>query len=196
MDEILESYQHNITEDLLIITDFQNVYLPDKPWACPTIKRSMINTINIIEMEHSLEYVITRYIAPQDPKGAWKNYNKAYYDINSDKSLSDFPDMIKELVTSENVITKDTYSSLKCGQIKSYLKGKKRIILTGVVAECCILSTMMEAIDLGYEVVYLYDCISGCTSANESIIRDLAESFSPIHTKVMNSNEYLQCIKV
>ena len=53
---------------------------------------------------------------------------------------------------------------------------------------------MMDAIDLGYEVIYLYDCISGFTAENEKMIRTLAESFSPIHTRVMSSGEYILLI--
>lgn len=44
------------------------------------------------------------------------------------------------------------------------MEGKKAVVLAGVVADCCVLATMMDAIDLGYEVVYLYDCIAGVSS--------------------------------
>ena len=53
---------------------------------------------------------------------------------------------------------------------------------------------MYDAIDMGYEVVYLYDCIGGVSPESEAEIRALAEVFSPVHTSVMSSDEYLAAI--
>ncbi len=74
------------------------------------------------------------------------------------------------------------------------LEGKKAVVLTGVTAECCILATMMDAIDLGYEVVYLYDCIAGQSAELDTQIRELAAIFAPVHTTIMSSDEYLAAI--
>lgn len=186
---------HDSREDILILVDFQNVYLPGEPWGCPTMEKTIENTLTIIHSPDSPEYVLTQYIAPENPTGCWKRYNEEYAQINADEYLCDFTDSIKQIINDENVITKNTYSSLKCAELISRLEGKKRVILTGVVAECCVLATMMDAIDMGYEVVYLYDCISGFSAENEKIMRILTESFSPVHTRVMSSSEYLQQIQ-
>ena len=69
-----------------------------------------------------------------------------------------------------------------------------RVVLAGVVAECCVLATLMDAIDLGYEVIYLHDCISGCTPANEKAVIALAKTFSPIHTHIVTADEYIRSI--
>ncbi len=184
--------RYDSSDDLLILIDFQNVYLPGKPWACPTMEQAIENTLNIIHSPDSPDYVLTQYIAPADPVGRWQQYNEEYAQINADEFLSEFPDIINRIKNDDNVIIKDTYSSLKSAALQTRLQGKKRVVLTGVVAECCVLATMMDAIDLGYEVIYLYDCISGFSAENEKMIRTLAESFSPIHTQVMSSAEYIQ----
>ena len=186
--------QYDSSEDLLILIDFQNVYLPGKPWACPTMEQAINNTLNIIRSPGSPDYVLTKYMAPQNPKGRWKQYNEEYAQINADEFLCGFPDSINQIINDENVIVKDTFSSLKSEALQNRLQGKKRVVLTGVVAECCVLATMLDAIDLGYEVIYLFDCISGFSDENEKIIQTLAEAFSPIHTQVMSSVEYIQLI--
>ncbi len=185
---------HDSAEDLLILVDFQNVYLPGNEWACPTIERSMENTLRIVKSPHAPASILTKYMAPEDPVGCWKRYNEAFAHINADPVLCDLCDAIKEAATDENVIVKQTYSSLCSEQVRARLHGKQRLVLTGVVAECCILATMMDAIDLGYEVVYLYDCISGCLPENEEALLLLARAFSPIHTQVMSSEEYIRSI--
>lgn len=70
-------------------------------------------------------------------------------------------------------------------------KRADRILLSGVVAECCVLATMLEAIDDGHRVVYLTDCVSGQSEANEMAIRRIAESFAPVHTEVMDSRTWI-----
>ena len=189
-----DAVRYDSREDLLIAIDFQNVYLPGQPWACPTMEQAIKNTLRIIQSKNSPDYVLTQYMPPENPVGCWKRYNEEYAEINADKFLSDFPESIRQIITADNVIVKDTYSSMDCAALRSRLEGKKRVVLTGVVAECCVLATMMDAIDLGYEVIYLYDCVSGFTDENEKMIRTLAESFSPIHTQVMSSAEYIQLI--
>ena len=189
-----DAVRYDSREDLLIAIDFQNVYLPGQPWACPIMDQAIENTLRIIHSQNSPDYVLTQYMPPENPVGCWKRYNEEYAEINADKFLSDFPESIRQIITADNVIVKDTYSSMDCAALRSRLEGKKRVVLTGVVAECCVLATMMDAIDLGYEVIYLYDCVSGFTDENEKMIRTLAESFSPIHTQVMSSAEYIQLI--
>lgn len=189
-----EKVRYDSSEDLLILIDFQNVYLPGQPWACPNMEQAIANTLRIVNDPGSPDYVITQYIPPVDPVGCWKQYNEEFAEINADPFLSDFPDSIKQIINDDNLITKNTYSSLKSVALQSGLAGKKRIVLTGVVAECCVLATMLDAIDLGYEVIYLWDCISGFSDENEKMIRTLAESFSPVHSRVMSSAEYLQLL--
>ena len=49
-----------------------------------------------------------------------------------------------------------------------------------------------RAVDQGHSVIFLYDCISGQSQENEQAIRKLAESFAPLHTLVMSSEEYIR----
>lgn len=189
-----ETPRYDSSEDLLLVIDFQNVYLPGQPWACPSMERSIENTLNILGSPDAPDHVFTKYVAPENPVGRWNQYIEEYAEINADEFLCDLADPITKLVNNDNLIIKDTYSAMDSTALRSRLAGKKRVVLTGVVAECCILATMMDAIDLGYEVIYLYDCISGQTDENEEMIRTLAESFSPIHTQVMSSSEYMQLI--
>jgi nicotinamidase-related amidase len=42
------------------------------------------------------------------------------------------------------------------------------VVVTGVVAECCVLSTVMELIDAGIYTVYLTDGVSGLDREKEA----------------------------
>ncbi len=188
--------QRSGSNDLLLVIDFQNVYMPGQEWACPSLPEAVKNTRRILEAENSmnrsLDILFTKYLASEDPAGTWRVYNEEYRSINEDSFLCDIVKDLKPFAEKHPTAVKSTYSSMKSDQVLKAAQGKERLILTGVVAECCILSTMMEAIDLGYQVVYLYDCIAGQTPENEAAIRKIAESFAPMHTLVMSSDEYLK----
>lgn len=171
--------RYDSRDDLLILIDFQNAYLPGQPWECPTVEQSIENTLRILRSPEAPDHVLTKFLPSADPVGRWKQYNEEFAEINADGFLCDLAEPVRPAITDGNVITKHTYSSLKSPAVMAALEGKKRVVLTGVVAECCVMATMMDAIDLGYEVIYLHDCISGLTSENEGIVRLLAESFLP-----------------
>ena len=184
--------QESCKKDLFLAIDFQNVYLPGQEWACPSMPEAVRNTRKILDAGLPCDILFTRYIASEHPEGTWKTYNEEYRQINENPFLCDIVDDLKHFIPGYPIAEKNTYSSMKAPQVLKAACGKERVVLTGVVAECCILSTMMEAIDLGYKAVYLYDCIAGQTPENEGAIRKIAESFSPMHTLVMSSDEYLK----
>ena len=170
----------NAAEDLLLIVDFQNVYLPGYDWACPNMPEAMVNTISILINPEAPDYLLTAYIAPTEPVGRWQDYNEAYREINENAFLSEMAEAMLPFAEEGRVAEKTTYSSMDCDAVVEAMKGKKAVVLTGVVAECCVLATMLDAIDMGYEVVYLYDCIAGCSEENEAMIKALAESFAAV----------------
>ena len=187
--------RRDASEDLLLLVDFQNVYLPGYDWACPSMPEAMKNTIRLLDAAQVPDYVMTKYIAPTEPIGRWAQYNETYKDINADEFLCAFPEELAPYASrAAAVLEKSTYSSMDPVAALAAAEGKKAVVLAGVTAECCILATMMDAIDRGYEVVYLCDCIAGQTVELESAVRGVAEVFSPIHTTIMSSDEYLASI--
>lgn len=177
--------------DLLLVIDMQNVYLPGEPWACPTMREAAENIIKILESDTVEHAVFTRFVAPAAPDGRWAQYNAENEVINASPYYNDLIDELKPYVKRWPLYEKSVYSSLKDRELLKLASEAERIVLAGVVAECCVLATMIEAIDFGFQTVYLSDCISGQSEKNERCIRKIAESFSPVHTLVMDSEAYL-----
>lgn len=176
--------------DLLIVIDFQNVYLPGEEWACPNTPEAVKNTCALIDSEKIGHVVFTRFAAPQHPVGTWNRYNSENAAINADARLNE---MIPELVPYLDkypVYEKSTYTSMRIPELKEAARQADRVLLAGVVAECCVLATLMEAIDDGYRVVYLTDCVAGQSDVHEECVRKVAEGL-PVHAEVMDSKAYL-----
>ena len=189
-------------EDTILVIDMQKVYQPGNPWACAHVNEAaqQIETLldHVLELRDAPSVLLTRYIAPadEDAQGVWADYNRENRAINENPVMNEFIPAIARYVEEFPYIDKCTYSCFSNEYVhvaadRSMVHGG-RVILTGVVAECCVLSTMMEAIDQGHSVIFLYDCISGQSQENEQAIRKLAESFAPLHTLVMSSEEYIR----
>lgn len=186
--------KRNPDRDLLLVVDVQNVYLPGNPWACPGILPAIDNTVKLLRSPSLIETILTRFVPPSHPRGRWKEYNGETAQINKDAFLCQLAKPILSVSQGKTVVEKSTYSALKCPQVRSALEGKQALVLTGVVAECCVLATMMDAIDLGYKVIYLHDCIAGQSAEMAQFVKALAERFSPVHTQVTSSEEYLSAL--
>ena len=181
-------------KDLLLVIDVQNVYFPEQPWACPSLPKAVKTIQTLLDSPHcgsSYEVLFTQYLAPQTPKGRWNQYNQEYRDINADPYLAELAAPLKPYLEKWPVYVKNTYSSCSIPELRRILGQYDRILLTGVVAECCILSTMMSLIDEGAHVCYLKDGIAGQSPEWEARIEAVAASFSPIHTEVLTAKEYL-----
>lgn len=45
-------------------------------------------------------------------------------------------------------------------------KKARHLVISGVVAECCVLSTVLSAIDAGCKVIYLTDAVAGLSEVS------------------------------
>jgi len=75
--------------------------------------------------------------------------------------MNELMDGIKEAAETYLIYDKSTYSSFQVPAIRQAAREADRIILTGVVSECCVLSTFLEGIDLGCKPIWLTDATSG-----------------------------------
>lgn len=177
-------------KDLLLVIDMQNVYLPGQEWACPSMGKASATIRKLLDTCRFQNVIFTKFTAARQPQGAWKVYNEVNQAVNDDIWLNDITEELKPYLEKGKVCEKSIYSSMKIPEVIRAAKEAEHIVLTGVVAECCVLATMMEAIDLGCPVIYLTDAISGQTEEKEAQIAALARSFEPVHTIVQTSEEY------
>lgn len=179
-------------KDLLLVIDMQNVYLPGRDWACPSMPGAVERICRLLREDVAEQVIFTRFAAPAHPVGTWKEYNEKNAAINGNPYLNEIVEELRPYLERRPLYDKSVYSSMRIPQVLEAAKEAERLVLSGVVAECCILSTLMDAIDAGCKVIYLTDCISGQTKQNEEAIEKIAESFAPMHTLVMDSETYLK----
>lgn len=184
-----------LKQDLILVTDMQKVYLKGQKWACKNINSASGNIIRILN-KCDCDVMFTAFAAPQNPKGQWKTYNRVNVDVNSCPEMSEIIDKFKRYIKKYPLLIKDKYSSLSNEIVRKsaykMMQNGGRIVLTGVVSECCVLSTAMAAIDLGFKVIYLKDAVAGSNKKYEKAAELIMRGMEPVHSKIMTTQEYLE----
>lgn len=165
----------------LLVIDMQNVYLPGNEWSC--IKMSEV--INYIQKKindfKKNQVFFTQHMAYQNPKGQWKLYNQKYANINSNKYLNDYIQDLKKYLSNDNLFIKSGYSALSNSDLLETLDKFDTIYITGVIAECCVLSTIFGLVDMGKKIVYCRNGIAGQNEEMEKAVTKVLEEISPLH---------------
>ncbi|SFG15574.1 cysteine hydrolase family protein [Oribacterium sp. WCC10] len=147
-------------------------------------------------VEKTPDVMLTRFIAAsdEDTVGTWTEYNEVNRDINDNPVMNEFIPEIARYVEDFPYFDKCTYSCfshpyVRAAGDKAMLHGGS-IVLTGVVAECCVLSTFFQGVDLGYHFIYLTDACAGLDDETENAVKKVLEGLSPLHVEMMTTEEY------
>lgn len=178
-------------KDLLLVIDMQNVYKKGGKWQCLDTEGAACRINRIINSGMN-NVVFTRFIANEEnPSGVWKDYNIKYESVNHDSYANEMVDELKEQLKKFPLYTKGVYSSLAIPEVLEECKKADRVVVCGVVAECCVLSTVMALMDEGIYTVYLTDGVSGLDEPKEEATKLIFSGLSPLHVKMMTTDEYI-----
>jgi nicotinamidase-related amidase len=177
--------------DVLVVVDMQNAYLEDQVWACVHTTDCAERIERLIASGAVDNVVFTQYLAPENPTGTWVTYDEVYADISSDEWLNEIIDQLEPYLDTYPLYAKSTFSSFGNPDFKALMAKARRIVISGVVSECCVIATTIDAIDTGAPVVYLTDACSGGSDENEGKISWLVGTLSPVHTAVMTTQQYI-----
>lgn len=184
-------------KDLLLVIDMQNAYLPGQPWACPSMPSALSQVQKLLDASacrNAYDAVFTRCIASEHPEGCWKQYNQKNACIKKDPFLNQIVPQLQPYLLEWPFYDKYTYSACSIPQLMERLSSYRQVLLAGVVAECCVLSTAEGLIDAGVHVLYLKDAVAGQDGAFEQMVCRLMERFVPVHTQVATARDYLSSL--
>ncbi len=197
-------------KDLILVIDMQKVYLPGKPWACEHAETVVSNISKLLDAVIDIkegsancaapEVILTRFVAPseEDAVGIWQEYNKVNQEVNENPVMEEFIPAIARYAEDFPYYDKCTYScfsepNVRAAADKAMVHGGD-IVLTGVVSECCVLSTFFQGADLGYHFVYLKDACAGVNSDTEQAVEKVLKGLEYLHVDVMTTREYMDKI--
>lgn len=181
-------------KDLFLVIDMQNVYGEGGQWCCPNTRKASERILEILKKKDStdLDVIFTKFLASENPVGVWKQYNVENAAVNEDIYSNEMIAELKEASETYPTYIKSTYSSLTIPEVADAARKAKRVVVSGVVAECCVLATVMALIDEGCKVIYLTDAVAGIDDQTEQAVCKVLEGLSPLHVEFMTSEEYLK----
>ncbi len=145
---------------LLVVVDMQRVFgEPSSPWATPAFG-SIVEPIDRLVLASHDRVVFTRFIVPEEPKGSWANYYGLWEFARQPGSKPMF-DLVEPWASS-GVRTIEAATFSKFGPEMAALAGPSReIVVCGVTTDCCVIATVIDALDAGMHVRVVADACAG-----------------------------------
>ena len=106
--------------------------------------------------------------------------------------------IIDELAPADGelVVDKPGYSSFAGTSLAWELdsRGISRLALTGVTANVCVLSTLLSAVDLGYETVVVSDAIAAVSAETTSSVLDLVRYQGGLFGELVTAADFIAAL--
>jgi len=155
-------------EGWLVVVDLQHVFGDeDSPWTAPRFEEVRPRIRRLVEA-YGDRVVWTRFVAPAEPVGAWKEYYEQY-----DFALQPPDAQCYRLVEDPGphpVVDATTFG--KWGPALADVVGEGPLTVVGVATDCCVISTVLPAADAGVHVRVVRDaCAGSCDDDHERAIR-------------------------
>ena len=158
--------------------DFQRVFGdPSSAWCAPRYAAA-VSSARRLAAAYAARTVLTRFVAPAAPAGAWKPY---YADfpwalVGDADPLYALTDEVADLPA--HVVTAPTFG--KWDALREVVGEHPRLVVTGVATDCCVISTVLAAADAGASVTVVTDACAGSTDENHAKALDVMALYGPL----------------
>lgn len=168
---------------LAVVVDMQNLFDTHADWGGPGVRRVLPKVLQLCRHQPRA-CLFTRFIPPEtlaEASGAWRRYYARWPGVTRALDHPDSIELVPELAAlagSGSVIDKPTYSAFQAGAFRDALKARSAdcLVFAGVETDCCVLASVLDAVDEGYRVVIATDAVA---SADDRAHRAILECVLP-----------------
>ena len=155
-----------------LCVDMQRIFSRGGLWQTPWMER-VLPTIAAVTALQPARTVFSRFITPARPDqapGQWKRYYRRWVAATRENLQPSQLDLVPELACYAPpavIIDKPAYSAFYRSSLASFLAERQveTVIVSGAETDVCVLSTVLDAVNIGYRVVILQDGL--CSSSDE-----------------------------
>jgi len=175
----------------LVVIDMQQVFTGENPWAAPRYDHAGAGIERLLPRFTS-RTVFTRFVAPQQPAGAWVPYYRDWPfalvpDADPLYALTE-PFASAAADRNDPVVTEPTFG--KWGtSLQAVVGDHPHLVLTGVSTDCCVLSTALAAADAGATVTVVADACAGASDEDHDRALAVMRLYAPLITVVDSVRE-------
>jgi nicotinamidase-related amidase len=167
-----------VSADLLAVVDMQRVFAePGGPWAAPRFAEAAAGVRRILPL-FGERTVFTRFLAPEEPAGAWAAYYERWPFARQPPGARLW-ELVDELAGAARHVVGATTFSKWTPELAAAVDGG-RLVLAGVSTDCCVLSTALAAADAGTEVHVVADACAGADDASHDRALAIMALYEPL----------------
>jgi nicotinamidase-related amidase len=155
----------------------QLVFAEGAPWATPGFEELEQPLLRLVQA-FGKRVVFTRFVLPERPQGSWTDYYQTWAPVTLPEAAPLFELAPPWRQMANSVVDRPTFS--KWGpELRALAGGSRTLVLCGVATDCCLLATVLAAVDDGMYVRVVSDAAKGATAEAHERILDLVASFAP-----------------
>lgn len=190
-----------ISKITLVVVDMQKLFLTEKksPWMDEGLSSIIPNIEKLIKNSGIQNIIFTRFTPPknwQKEQDSWQTYYRLNQKITPDvlgtDALNLIDDFIPYVPNSVVVSRKKSASIFMAGNFHSIIKKKSAriLIFTGVETDYCVLSSVLDAIHLGYYVIVVMDACASSKKQGQKHAMGIFDRF-PEQLWVTSTNDLI-----
>ncbi len=160
-----------------LCVDMQRIFARGGLWETPWMERVLPAIAGIVAYCPE-RTVFTRFITPtsaEDAPGQWQRYFRRWKAATRgvvNPGQLDLVDELARYVPPASVIDKPAYSAFHRSSLPGLLieRGVRTIIVSGAETDVCVLSTVLDAVDIGFRVVIVEDALCSSSDAGHDAL--------------------------
>ena len=177
MTDLTQPEQRN--RAALVLIDMQRIFQePESQWSVSNYQEA---EENILTLRDSFEHVIwTKFVRDPQETGAWGDYYRRWDECREEPESPRW-DITVPVRENEQVLSLPTFSKWGA-DLARMTEGYQHLVVAGVATDCCVLSTVLGAVDAGKHVTVVSDACGGATPRAHDQALELMELLSPMVT--------------
>lgn len=165
----------------LVVIDMQQIFgSPASEWFVPEYDAAAAQITRLAQ--HFDSVIWTRFVRDPDEPGSWSAYYDRWSGCRAEPD-SDVWDVTLPMRDGDSELTLPTFS--KWGPELAELTAQSdHLVVCGVATDCCVLSTVLGAVDAGKRVTVVTDACGGATTEAHDQALALMGMLAPMVTLV------------
>jgi nicotinamidase-related amidase len=160
----------------LVVIDLQQVFAdPAGDWFAPRFAE-LLPPVQRLVTAFEPAVTFTRFVAPDQPAGAWREY---YRQWPFALQPADSP-MYRLVEPFADRPSLDGPSFGKWGPELAARTADGELVVAGVTTDCCVISTVLAAVDAGVKVRVVTDACAGSSDVNHQQALAIMALYEPL----------------
>jgi nicotinamidase-related amidase len=160
-----------------LCVDMQLIFSKGGIWETPWMERVLPVVVDITA-RYPERTIFTRFITPKSPEeapGQWRPYFRRWRIATRDALGAPQLDLVPELARyapPATIIDRSTYSAFFRSPLAGLLREKqvRTVIISGAETDVCVLSTVLDAVNIGFRVVIVEDGLCSSSDAGHDAL--------------------------